>query len=843
MNPPVPYWSLPPDALFVALDSSPAGLSAASARARADTRGAGVTEGRARPVLRLLARQFASPLILILLAGALVSLALRGWVDAGIIVAIVLGSTLLGFVQEFRASRAVAALESRLALVCTVVRDGVEQSVPAAAVVPGDVVLLRAGHLVPADARVIDARDFLVTEAALTGESLPVEKRPATLPADAAVAARTNTVFMGTSVRSGTARVLVARTGRDTEYGEIAARLRRARPESAFGLGLRRFGGMLLRTMLVIVLFVLTVNQLLDRPAVGSLLFAVALAVGLSPELLPAIATITMSAGARELARRGVIVRRLEAIEDLGEIDVLCTDKTGTLTEGRMTLEEACGPDGEPSSRLRELACVNAALETGIANPLDAALVEAGALAGVDVARWRKVDEIPYDFQRKRLTIVVEEPGDAGRHLIVTKGAFDEVLAICERVALADGASAPLDDAWRARLRARFAQRGAAGMRVLAVATARVGAQARYGVDDERGLLLEGLLSFVDPPKAQAAAVVAGLRRLGVVTKVISGDNRHVCAHLARAVGLDASRQLSGDEIAAMRDEALWHQVRACDLFVEVDPQQKERIVRALQHGGCAVGYLGDGINDAPALHAADVGISVEGAVDVARESASVVLLERDLDVLRQGIVDGRRCFANTLKYVGITTSANFGNMVSMALATPFLPFLPLLPKQILLNNFLSDLPSMAIASDRVDPERVERAQHWDVATLRRYMLVFGLTSSVFDLLAFALLFAVLHAGERTFQTAWFIVSLLTEIAVVLVLRTRRPSWRSRPGTLLLAATLAACAGTLALPYLGPLTRLFGFEPLAPALLGACLAIVAAYIVATEAVKRWYFRP
>lgn len=762
------YWAHDAAGLLTALTTSPQGLSATQAAKRLKRHGPNVVEEqRDVAAVQLLLHQFASPLVLILVFGAVVSLFVRDWVDAAIILVIVLGSTLLGFTQEYRASAAVAQLRKRLALTVRVMRDGALQTLVASRIVPGDVIELSAGNLVPADGVILIARDFLVTEASLTGESMPVEKQPGAVKAETLMSGRTNCAFMGTSVRSGTATVLVVKTGRATAFGEVAARLKTRLPEPEFARGVRQFGYLLVRIMVVMVFFVLVVNQMLGRPAIESLLFAVALAVGISPELLPAIVSVTLAHGARAMARRGVIVRRLDAIEDLGSMDVLCTDKTGTL--------------------------------------------------------------------------VVATEEDSGHHRIIMKGAFANVLDVCTGIARA-GAEVPLDENLRERLESYYRDRGTEGFRVIALATKRVPAQERYAPDDEAGMLLEGFLLFFDPPKAQAAQAVRDLAARGVRVKVITGDNRHVAAHVAGTIGLDPKAMLTGEAIAGLPDESLWHLVPRTDLFVEVDPQQKERIIRALQRTGHSVGYLGDGINDAPALHAADVGISVDQAVDVARESADVVLLKPDLDVLRRGVDDGRRTFANTLKYISITTSANFGNMVSMALATPLLPFLPLAAKQILLNNFLSDLPSIAISTDNVDAERVTRAQRWDVAEVRRFMIVFGLISTVFDLLTFFVLLRVFDATESIFQTAWFVVSLLTELAVLLVLRTHGPVLRSVPSNLLMWTTVAVAAFAVAVPFIGPFARVFGFVALPWPLLGAMVAIVIGYILATELGKHWFFR-
>jgi len=836
------FWSEPAEALIERLSTSRDGLSSDVARVRFTEHGPNRVEDETHDAgLRLWLRQLESPLVLILVFGALVSLALRDWLDALLILAIVLGSTQLGFYQEYRASRAVTALKHRLALRARVMRDGSETDVPVDAIVPGDVVRLAAGDLVPADAAILEATDFLVVESSLTGESFPVEKRAGVVPADSTLPERTNAVFLGSSVRSGTARVLVVATGRDTAYGAVAARLAAREPDTEFERGVRRFGAMLVRIMFVIVLFVLTVNQLLDRPAIDSLLFAVALAVGISPELLPAIVSVTLSAGARALAREGVIVRRLEAIENLGSIDVLCTDKTGTLTAGVIVLDDAVDVAGRSSSRVRELAFLNAAFETGIENPLDAAIVAMGEREGLTTANLTKIDEIPYDFRRRRLTIVFAESVPATEHVIVVKGAFDNVLDICASVEVGD-AEVPLDDDRRRTLEAYYRSRGEAGYRVLALATRRVAARTDYDHEDERDLAFAGFLLFMDPPKKDAREALAHLAALGIQVKIVTGDNRYVTAHLAETLGLDARAMLTGTELARMKDEALWNVAARTDYFVEIDPQQKERIVRALQRTGHAVGFLGDGINDAPALHAADVGISVDSAVDVARESADVVLLRGDLTVLRQGVEGGRRTFANTLKYISITTSANFGNMISMALVTPWLPFLPLLAKQILLNNFLSDIPSITISTDNVDAEHIVRPQRWNVRDIRRYMIVFGLVSSCFDALTFAALLLVFRASEPEFQTTWFVVSLLTEAVIVLVLRTRARAWHSRPSPLLLWSTVAIGAIAVALPASGPIAALFGFVPLPAHLMVAALAIVAAYVLATELAKGWFYR-
>jgi Mg2+-importing ATPase len=739
------------------------------------------------------------------------------------------------FAQEYRASNAVEQLRSRLVHTVTALRDGKPQSVPAEEVVPGDVVLLSAGSLIPADGVVLQSKDFFVSQAVLTGETFPVEKEPGVVGAQASLAERTNCVFMGTNVRSGTARVLIAQTGIATAYGQIADQLSLRPPETEFERGIRRFGYMLTRIMLALILIVFAMNVVSAKPPVDSLLFAIALAVGISPELLPAIITITLSQGARDMARRGVIVRQLSAIENLGSMDVLCTDKTGTLTEGVVRLDGALDARGQSSDEVFRYAYLNAHFQTGLSNPLDKAITQNRQL---DLSGVTKLDEVPYDFVRKRLSIVVRE--GSSQPVLITKGAFDNVLAVCSHIREGEEVI-PIGDAERERLERQFIRASEEGFRVLGIAIKSVPAQPVYGRDDERDLIFAGFLMFFDPPKPDAQKAIAEMEKLGVRLKIITGDNRRVAKHVAEMVGLPIEGMLTGAELGTLHDEALWHRVEHTDLFVEVDPNQKERIIRALKKMGHVVGYMGDGINDAPALHDADVSISVEGAVDVAREAANFVLLERDLDVLRRGIEEGRVTFANSLKYVFTTTSANFGNMLSMAGASLFLPFLPLVAKQILLNNFLSDFPAIAIASDNVDREMVESPHRWDVRFIRNFMIVFGLISSAFDFLTFGALLFILHATPEQFRTGWFVESLMTELLVAMVVRTRRPFYKSAPGRWLLLSTLAVAALTLLIPYLA-FNFLLGFVPLPVWVMAMLMLITLMYVFATDAAKIIFYR-
>ena len=811
------------------------GLSVAEAaerRARANARRREPGGGAA---WRLLLNQFRSPLVLLLLVAMGLSLFLGDRMDALIVLGVVLMSTVVGFWQEYRAANAVAALLAVVQAKATALRDGKPVELAVDGIVPGDVVLLDAGDTIPGDGLLLESKDLFVDESALTGESYPAEKQVGAVAADARQSERRNAVFEGTHVVSGEARMLVVRTGADTEFGGISERLRLRAPETDFEHGLRRFGEMLVRVTLVFVIAIFGINVFLDRPAPEAFLFALALAVGVTPELLPAIVSITLARGARRMAADHVIVRRLSAIENFGGMDVLCSDKTGTLTEGRVKLLAALDADGNPSETVRLHAVLNATFESGFTNPIDAAL---RLEAGIETAGHAKFDEVPYDFLRKRLSVVVGRVGGDPAHLMITKGAFANVLEVCTRVVTADGLR-PIE-ARRDDLLRRFTDASNAGHRVLGVATRDVTGDPVINKDDEREMLFEGFLLFDDPPKEGAAAAVEELRKLGVGFKVITGDNRLVARRLGALLGIADPELLTGDSLRRMGDAALVRRVGRVDVFAEIEPNQKERILIALRKAGHVVGYLGDGINDASALHAADVGISVDGAVDVAKEAADIVLLRHDLGVLARGVRNGRVTFANTLKYVYITTSANFGNMFSMAGASLFLPFLPLLPKQILLNNFLSDLPALTIATDAVDPEQVERPRRWDPRFIRRFMIAFGLVSSCFDYLTFGALLWLLRAGEAQFQTGWFLESLMTELFIVMVIRTHRPFFRSRPGGILALATLLVAGASVVLPYTA-LGRVFGLVPLPWTFVLTLLGITLLYLMASEGLKRVMF--
>ena len=717
-------------------------------------------------------------------------------------------------------------------------RDGLEVTVLGQDLVPGDVVLLSAGDMVPADGRLLEARDFFVNEALLTGESFPTEKHARDEGVDSPeVANATNAAFMGSSVMNGSARVMVCGTGLTTQLGEISSSLRRTPPPSALDLGTHKFGMLIVRFTEVLVLFVLLINLLFHRPWLESFLFAVALAVGLTPELLPMIVSVTLARGAIRMAKAQVIVKRLGAIHDLGSMDVLCTDKTGTLTEAKIKLARQVTLSGAGSLRVLDLAWLNSHFQAGLRNPLDAAILESGPARG---AGWIKIDEAPFDFQRRRVSVLVEREG---RRLLITKGAPEDVIGCASRYEEPGNPEPlPLDDLARIRATKLFDGLSADGFRALGVAWRELEPnRTEATAADERDLVFSGFIVFFDPPKASAGAAIAALGIKGVGVKILTGDNEHVTQHVCSELGIPITGLLTGAEIEGLTDEALAARLEETNIFCRVTPVQKNRVILGLKHRGHVVGFLGDGINNAPSLHTSDVGISVEGAVDVAKDAADIILLQQDLGALDRGIIEGRRAFGNIMKFIMMAMSSNFGNMFSMAGATLILPFLPMLPVQILLNNLLYAVSEMPIPMDEVDGEITERPEHWDMQFIRNFMFVLGPVSSIFDFLTFGLLLLVFHANEALFQTGWFIKSLSTQVLVIFVLRTRRNPLRSRPHPLLAATSIAVVVLAILLPFT-PLGTWFGFVPPSATFLFAIAGLTLSYLLLAQGAKSAFYR-
>jgi P-type Mg2+ transporter len=806
------------------------GLTSAEASSRLAQFGPNIIGGKHhRAVIFEFLLHFRNPLVLILLVAGAFS-ALTGDKTSFIIInTIVLAGVVLDFVQEHRASRAAEKLSESVALQSKVIRDGKPMAISSKGIVPGDVVVLSAGDLVPADGEIVESRDFFVNEALLTGEPYPVEKS-STSTGDKKLA------FMGSSVMSGSASVAVSKTGAATAVGQIAKSLNKEAPPAAFELGARQFGMMIMRLTVMLVLFVVLVNAISRKPFFESFLFAVALAVGLTPELLPMVVSVTLAKGALRMADKHVIVKKLSAIHGLGSMDVLCTDKTGTLTEAHIRLERHIDADGNDSARVLELAYINSYFETGLKSPLDDAILQHSE---IDVKRWRKLDEVPFDFERRRVSVLVE---DEKSRLLVVKGAPEDVLRLCTGCEYGhDCRVRTHDDVSNAAMKKILDGLSAEGFRVLGIAWRDVpGSQTHAVIGDEASLTFAGFAAFLDPPKVSAAAALSALAADGVTVKVVTGDNDLVTQHVCRELGLPIAGVLTGADIAQMDDQALAARVDTTTLFCRVNPSQKDRVILALKRRGHTVGYLGDGINDAPPLHSADVGISVQGAVDVAREAADLILLEDDLGVLHQGVLEGRRTFSNILKYINMGTSSNFGNMFSMAGGALFLPFLPMRPVQILLNNLLYDVSEIAIPLDTVDEEYVRKPRQWDMKAIRNFMLVMGPISSLFDFLTFFVLLRLFHAGEALFQTGWFIESMATQVLVIFIIRTTKNPFRSRPNRWLTVTSLTVVVVSAILP-LTSIGAYFGFVAPPPAFYAAVAAMAITYLFVVEQVKRWFY--
>jgi Mg2+-importing ATPase len=830
-----PFWSISSADLLNNLQTVSGGLTTNEAKKRLISYGANRLKPQKRSdTFTLLIAQFKSPIILILLFATVLSLFLHNIVDASIILVIVLISGLLGFWQEHGASNAVAKLLAIVQIKTAILRDESQQEIPIEDVVPGDIVILNAGDIVPGDCILLESKDLFVDEAMLTGETFPVEKVVLVLPADTALSKRTNSVWMGTHIVSGSAKALVTLTGKNTEFGKVSERLKLKPPETEFERGIRRFGYFLGEVTLFLVVIIFAINVYLHRPVLESFLFSLALAVGLTPQLLPAIISINLAHGAKKMAQKKVIVKRLASIENFGSMNIICSDKTGTLTEGTVQVESALDVNGEANDKVFLFAYLNAFYETGFTNPIDQAILN---YRKIDLSDYRKLDEIPYDFLRKRLSIAVIQENT---HLMLTKGALDNILEVCSTVETNNGNIIDLAS-MKDKIQKHFEEFSNNGFRTLGIAYKNMPVNKLINKSDEKDMTFLGFLTLFDPPKANIIDTIIRLKNLGVSLKIITGDNHLVAASISKKMGLSDNKIISGPELRQMSDGALLRSVGSVDVFAEIEPNQKERIIIAMKKAGNVVGYMGDGINDASALHAADVGISVDTAADVAKEAADIVLLEKNLGVLIDGVREGRTTFANTLKYVFMATSANFGNMFSMAGVSLFIPFLPLLPKQILLTNLLTDFPEMTIATDNVDEQMIDYPRRWDIKAIRKFMITFGLVSSVFDYLTFGLLLLVLHSNEVQFRTGWFLESVISASMIVLVIRSRKPFFRSRPGKYLLIATLSIAVITLIFPFT-PLGNIFGFSPLSFSTYLLLLMIVLVYILAAEITKRIFYK-
>ena len=772
-----------------------------------------------------LLRQFKSPLILILITATLISFSLGETINASIILLIILASVAIDFYQERDARNAAERLKESVKNKATIIRNQHEEEIFHEELAIGDIILLNAGKIVPADARILYAKDFFVNQSSLTGESFPSEKTSEAVRGENLnLADITNTVFMGSSVVSGTGKAIVVKTGAGTEFGKIAQKLAAPAIENEFSKGIKDFGFLIMKVTIVLVLFIFLINAVLKRDLLESFMFSLAVAVGLTPELLPMIMAVTMARGSSHMAKKGVIVKRLSTIPDFGSMEVLCTDKTGTLTEDVIHLIKYVDKQGTDSENVLLLAYLNSSYQTGIKNPLDDAVV---SFRKVDITGYSKKDEIPFDFARRRMSVVVTFQD---KNILICKGAPEEIFKACL-----------MSEEDKLIANAEYERLSMEGFRVLAVASKETGADEVFTIEDELAMTLQGFIAFLDPPKQDAGEVIAALKKIGVAVKIITGDNHLVTLKVCKEIGLPVKGILQGHEMAGLSPDALRQRVKRTTIFTRFSPEQKNRVILALKEYHGAVGYMGDGINDAPSLKTADIGISVNSATDVTKEAADIILTQKDLMVLKEGILEGRKTFGNTMKYILMGLSSNFGNMFSVAAATIFLPFLPMLPVQILINNFLYDTSQITIPGDNVDTSYIQKPQRWNLRMIYGYMFIFGITSSVFDLLTFFLLYRFFNVSRAQFRTGWFLESLATQILVVFIIRTWHvPFTESKPsGKLVFSVSVCLAAGWV-LPYL-PFSGLAGFERLPGRVLLYIVGIVIIYLFTAEWVKRFIY--
>lgn len=777
--------------------------------------------------LTILFRQFTSPINMILIFATILSMGLGEMIDGSIILVIIFLSSILGFFQEFKASKTVDELLKTVEVKTTVIRSGKKQQIAIGSVVPGDIALLTVGDVVPADSVIISSNNLLVDESVLTGEVFPVEKTSQPKPKHE----KLKVVFKGTHVVSGSAQILAVKTAGDTEIGKISSGIS-SKNVSAFSRGTTEFGRMIVKIMLILTIIIFLINIVLGKSAIESVLFSLALAVGITPQMLPAITTISLSTGARRMAKKKVIVKKLEAIENLGAMSILCTDKTGTITAGKMNYQQAYSSLGIKNDDSLFYGKINAKLQSSFLNPTDSAILK--AKDSPSVADFKLVDEVPYDFERRRMSVLAQNTASK-QNILITKGSFRSIAEICKKVTV----NGELENfsKYKNFINQQYKRFSDEGLRVIAVAKKDF-LSDECGLKDENNMEFIGFLTFSDPIKRDAKKQIDKLKAIGISVKIITGDSVLVARNVAKLADVNTNDILSGEEIQEMNNIELAHRLKNVDIFAEISPMDKQRIINTLKRTGECVGFLGDGINDSPALSAADVGISVNTGADVAKAAADVILMDKSLSAIEHGVLLGRQTFANTLKYIKFTISANFGNMISMSVASLFLPFLPLLPRQILLLNFLTDFPVMALAGDSVDEHQLKKPGSWSIKDIRKFMIAFGALSAVFDIITFAVLIFVFHADEKLFQSAWFIESSLSEIAVIFSLRTMLPIFKSSPSKFLIILSIFVAATILFVAYMPGVESIMGLSFISVPILISILAITVIYIFANEILKR-----
>ncbi len=837
------YWGKSAAEVLSQLKSKPTGLTSIEAKGRLFYRGKNeIPSQKKRNGWEIFLSQFKSPLVIILLVASVISGILGEAVSTGIIILIILVSALLAFFQEYKSERAIDSLRKRVSLKTTVIRDGQPKIISAVNLVVGDLVLLDLGKVVPADLRLITTDDLMIDEAIITGESFPVEKNAKPIAVKNYLPqAMSNLAFMGTHIVQGAGQGVVIATAKNTELGRTAHLLETKPQETEFQKGIKNFGLMLFKVILLFTLAIFLILAIFKHDVTESLLFSLAIAVGISPELLPIIITINLAKGAQQMAQKHVIVKRLMSIEDLGNIDILCTDKTGTLTEGKINLQGFYNLAGDKERQVLQLAYLCNSLTVAkdvIGNPLDEAIIILAKKEKIkdEVRNYQIIESIAFDFNRRKMSTIVKHNG---QRQLICKGAAAEILQACSRLKI-NGQTKPIVNKLP-DLKKKFSQLEKKGLRILLIATKNIAVKRRYGPAEENNLILTGYLVFFDPPKEVARQSIQLLKGLGVKIKILTGDSEPTALHLCEQIGLKNSKVLLGSQLSLMSPEEIKKMVNEVDVFAKITPEDKLIIINALKDSGHTVGFLGDGVNDAPALRAADVGISVDSAVEVAKEAANVVLLKKNLNVLIDGIIEGRKTFGNTLKYIFATISSNYGNMFSVAGAAIFLPFIPMLPAQILLLNFLSDFPMLAVSSDRVDEDYLRKPKHWDIKIISRFMTHFGLASSAFDFLTFGLLLLIFKANASLFQTGWFWESFLTEVVIIFIIRTKKWFWQSRPSATLVLTSLVTTLIVLLFIYT-KLSYFFHFTPLHWSVLLALTMVTIGYFVAIEIGKKIFYK-
>ena len=833
------FWTYESKDMLKKLNTDENGLSSREAEKRIDKYGQNILEERrSSSNLEMFINQFKNPIIIILIFAAFLSIFLKDYTDGIIILIIIMISSLLSYSHESKANNAVKKLLSSVSVTSSVLRDGKFEEIDNAMLTVGDIIKVKTGDMIPADCLIIEANSLSMDESSLTGETFPVEKKNQKVSADTVLSNRKNSLWMGTHVISGSGRAVIVNLAKDSEFGKITASLGEKDSATDFEKGIKSFGNLILHVTTFLIGLIFVFNIFLNKPFLESFMFALALSVGLTPQMLPAIISVNLSQGAKRMSEQGVIVKKLNAIENFGSMTVMCSDKTGTITQGKVKLDGALDCNGNKSDNIYRLAAINSYFQEGYANPIDSAILDTRT---DDFSNYEKLSEIPYSFETKLLSVIVRTDRNSSvRNIMVTKGALTNVLDVCKTYENSDNSVGNIEDV-KSQILDMFDKYSSQGYRVLGVAYKLIEDDADAKIQKVEEMIFAGLLLFIDPLKDDIKDVVAEMNRLGVSLKMITGDNHLIAKNIGAQIGLNPVKILLGNELDSYSLSQLNKKVLDIDIFAEISPNQKEKIIMAYKQAGEIVGYMGDGINDSPAIKQADVGVSVNTAADTAKDAASIVLLQNSLKVLISGINEGRRTFINTLKYIFIATSANFGNMFSMAGASLFLNFLPLLPKQILLTNLMTDFPSLQIASDSVDEDWLKRPVKWDMKFIKKFMVLFGIISSVFDYLTFAVLLFVFKANEGLFHTGWMLESIISAMVVMIIVRTARPVFVSRPSNKLLIAIICVAAALLAIIY-SPINMYLGLISLPIKLLLALLGVSLIYALTAEILKKSFYK-